>query len=528
MSHLRGIPTLLRERFGVPVVFYDGDVPMSLPEFGGHRHRLQLLLRRRPVRVRPRRLELGGRAGPAPRARRPPGRGGLLGGRSGALPAAPGREGDRRLLLRLRRQVPSGVDGGDDRRAEPRVSDVDFALGGRDFRGDTGRARLAGDVPFNVFSRAISAARINLNVTRRAHATVYASSTSPAVRAGDVRRDDRLQPARGDRALVRAGPRAGRRRRTRTRRPTPTRSCSTTRARRRRWGARPRARARRAHVPPPRAAAARPARARRPGGGRVAEVATEARPAGARADCASGGSRSSPRYNEEESVSARDRGDPRVRPRLRDRRRRRRLRRPDTAAAARARGARRAAPVQPRDRRRRADRLPLRASRTASSSPSASTATASTIRRSSARCSGRCSPTRRTSSSGRASPAARRATGRRATRRIGITILARTLSVIVAPTRHRPDVGLPGAEPHGDRALRRRLPARLPRGRGGADGAQAPSCAWSRCRCRCASASAGRSSIGALASVYYMVKVMLALFVGLFRTQRDAPGGGRE
>ena len=35
MSHLRGIPTALRERFGVPVVFYDGDVPMSLPEFGG-------------------------------------------------------------------------------------------------------------------------------------------------------------------------------------------------------------------------------------------------------------------------------------------------------------------------------------------------------------------------------------------------------------------------------------------------------------------------------------------------------------
>ena len=35
MAHLRGIPERLRERFGVPVVFYDGDVPMSLPEFGG-------------------------------------------------------------------------------------------------------------------------------------------------------------------------------------------------------------------------------------------------------------------------------------------------------------------------------------------------------------------------------------------------------------------------------------------------------------------------------------------------------------
>ena len=35
MAHFRGIPTVLRERFGVPVIFYDGDVPMSLPEFGG-------------------------------------------------------------------------------------------------------------------------------------------------------------------------------------------------------------------------------------------------------------------------------------------------------------------------------------------------------------------------------------------------------------------------------------------------------------------------------------------------------------
>src|SRR5262245_701899 len=35
MAHFRGIPTHLRERFGIPVVFYDGDVPMSLPAFGG-------------------------------------------------------------------------------------------------------------------------------------------------------------------------------------------------------------------------------------------------------------------------------------------------------------------------------------------------------------------------------------------------------------------------------------------------------------------------------------------------------------
>ena len=59
-----------------------------------------------------------------------------------------------------------------------RLPGVDFSLGGEDFRGDIGSARVVGDVPFNVFARAISAARINLNVTRRAHALVYASSTS--------------------------------------------------------------------------------------------------------------------------------------------------------------------------------------------------------------------------------------------------------------------------------------------------------------------------------------------------------------
>jgi spore maturation protein CgeB len=57
------------------------------------------------------------------------------------------------------------------------LPDADFALGGRDFRGDVGRARSIGDVPFNAFARAISAARVNLCITRRPHATVYASSS---------------------------------------------------------------------------------------------------------------------------------------------------------------------------------------------------------------------------------------------------------------------------------------------------------------------------------------------------------------
>jgi len=56
--------------------------------------------------------------------------------------------------------------------------ELDFALGGLDFQGDTGAAREIGDIPFNVFARAISAARVNLNMTRRPHATVAGSSTA--------------------------------------------------------------------------------------------------------------------------------------------------------------------------------------------------------------------------------------------------------------------------------------------------------------------------------------------------------------
>jgi spore maturation protein CgeB len=57
------------------------------------------------------------------------------------------------------------------------LPDVDFALGGRDFRGDTGNARLWGEVPTSIIARAISSARVNLCITRRAHASVYASSS---------------------------------------------------------------------------------------------------------------------------------------------------------------------------------------------------------------------------------------------------------------------------------------------------------------------------------------------------------------
>ena len=238
MAHFRGIPTALRERFGVPVVFYDGDVPMSLPRVRRHGHGLQLLPRRRSGRVRPRRLELGGRARRACSSS----------ARAAPRPSsgAPTPTSSRRSRSRRRRTssstataTSSGATGwrrsSASRRASCPTSTSRSAAATS--RATSGARALIGDVPFNVFPRAISAARVNLCITRRSHATVYASSLLPAVRARGGGRGDRRESVQRDRALVRARQRAARRQRRGRGGRRPTATCSTIRRRPRRWGA---------------------------------------------------------------------------------------------------------------------------------------------------------------------------------------------------------------------------------------------------------------------------------------------------
>jgi hypothetical protein len=177
MAHFRGIPTGLRDRFHIPIVFYDGDVPMSLPEFGGmdtgfnYYHgadpsEYDLLISNSEGGI-PRLLELGARrAEPVYWAADP----------EFFTPQAVEKDVDVFFYGygdKFRREWMQPMVG-EPSRAAP---EIDFGLGGRDFLGDTGSARLLGDVPFNVFARTISAARVNLNITRRSHATVAGSST---------------------------------------------------------------------------------------------------------------------------------------------------------------------------------------------------------------------------------------------------------------------------------------------------------------------------------------------------------------
>ena len=177
MAHLRGIPSYLRERYGVPVVFYDGDVPMSLPEFGGMDTGFNWYHEADPSEYD---LLVSNSEGGLERLRQ------LGATRAEAVfwgadpeffaPQAVEKTADVFFYGygdKFRRDWVQALVGEPSRT----LPDVDFALGGRDFQGDVGNARLIGDVPFNRFAHAISSARVNLCITRRSHASVYASSS---------------------------------------------------------------------------------------------------------------------------------------------------------------------------------------------------------------------------------------------------------------------------------------------------------------------------------------------------------------
>ena len=227
-SHFTGIPTSLRERFGVPVVFYDADVPMSLPEFGGMDtgfniyhgadiSEYDLVLSNSEGGI-PRLLELGARRAEAA----------LLGRRPGAVRGRVPVEKQHDVFFygygdKFRRDWMEAMVA----RPSERLPDVEFALARRRLQGATlGRATELGDVPFNALVHRISSVARQPQHHRKPHASVPASSTCRIFELAVVRGRDRVQPVRGDRALVRAGARASSSCTPRTRPSRPTASCS--------------------------------------------------------------------------------------------------------------------------------------------------------------------------------------------------------------------------------------------------------------------------------------------------------------
>ncbi|HIJ64477.1 MAG TPA: glycosyltransferase [Candidatus Hydrogenedentes bacterium] len=177
VNHLTGVPQRLRGRFNVPFFYYDGDVPASLPRFSGYASGFRIYEEAD------------------------------LSEYDGVLCNSEGGADDLVQMGAKRVEVVHwGVDPdlytpleieqdrdvfcygfGAEYRApwleamvvEPSriLEDCRFAVGGRRFKADLGRAECVGDVPFNAFRQACCRSRINLNITRQAHASVFASSS---------------------------------------------------------------------------------------------------------------------------------------------------------------------------------------------------------------------------------------------------------------------------------------------------------------------------------------------------------------
>ncbi len=234
-----------------------------------------------------------------------------MGRRPGVLPAPPGREGARRLLLRVRRQVPPGVDA----RARGRAVAARSADRLRARRtGLPGRRRRSADARRRAVqrrSRGRSRRRASTSTSRGGRTRrSTGSSTCRPFELASAGAAIVSNPHSGHRAVVRAGRGARSSSRTPTARSRRTSALLDDPAGAAAMGARARERVLDEHTYAHRAASG--------------AAAARARVRGAAYDAAAS-SRSSPRFDEEGAIGARRGGDPRVRPGDRRRRGRRRL-----------------------------------------------------------------------------------------------------------------------------------------------------------------------------------------------------------
>jgi hypothetical protein len=176
-NHFTGIPQSLRRRFQVPFFYFDGDVPASLPRFGGFASGFKIY------------------------------EGADLAEYDGVMCNSEGGAKDLEDMGAKRIQpIHWGVDpdlyapieveqdrdvffygfGAEYReewvdsmlvKASTELPDCAFAVGGRGFEGPMGNVKQVGDVPFSIFRHACCRSRINLNITRQAHGSLFASST---------------------------------------------------------------------------------------------------------------------------------------------------------------------------------------------------------------------------------------------------------------------------------------------------------------------------------------------------------------
>lgn len=179
LNHINGLPTRIREEYGVRVAYWDGDLPTILPEFAKERGFKFDYYE-------------GAQLGEYDA---------FFSNSKGAIPALEQRGAtnvhplywavDPHLFhpLDIDQDIDVAFYGHGDEMRKDWIDNLitqpsrslphrRFVVGGEGFTMDLGDVHREGVIPYSAYDRFVSRAKINVNATRRSHADVYASATT--------------------------------------------------------------------------------------------------------------------------------------------------------------------------------------------------------------------------------------------------------------------------------------------------------------------------------------------------------------
>ena len=179
VNHFTGLPTHIRKEYGVKVAYYEGDMPTILPQHALVREFKFNYYEGADLSEYD--LFFSNSKGAIPEIK-------AMGAKD-VRPLYWAADPDLCQPLEVAKDYDVSFYGhGSQLReewlakliAEPshRRPGIRFVVGGRDFQVPLGTAELVGPVPYSEFGRFVSRSKINLNITRSSHTTVYASATS--------------------------------------------------------------------------------------------------------------------------------------------------------------------------------------------------------------------------------------------------------------------------------------------------------------------------------------------------------------
>lgn len=177
MNNFTGLPSYIREHFSLPVFYLDGDMPMSLPAFGGYASGVRgyegadlseydaIITNSKAAEEEL--MRLGARAARTLHFAADPDLFFPIDGVGQDIDVFFYAYGSEHREDAIRRMI-----------AEPshEIRDARFVVGGARLNVDLGRAEFIGPIMPSELRRYAARAKINLNIARRPHATFYASS----------------------------------------------------------------------------------------------------------------------------------------------------------------------------------------------------------------------------------------------------------------------------------------------------------------------------------------------------------------